>query len=82
MNTPVPDPELYGLLYRRAIPECHEHCAGCAGTGCPHPDHNPDWTEGYVARIEDPQGDYDVWLCPECYAKIQQTETIAPNPEL
>ena len=32
-------------------------------TGCPHPEHNPDWQQGYVTREED----YNLWLCPACF---------------
>lgn len=69
------DPTWRDLPWRLAPPECHEHCISCASTGCPHPDHGPDWQAGYVVTIEDPQGDYPLWLCPECYDALMRGGT-------
>lgn len=57
-----------GKTFRLAVPECHEHCSSCMDTGCPHPEHNLDWQEGYVTAEED----YNLWLCPSCFEKARE----------
>ena len=70
-----------GMRFRPAIPECHEHCEGCMSTGCPHPEHRPDWTLGYVTGPND-ETDAPLWLCPLCFDWYRAPLSLVLDPDV
>lgn len=56
--------------YRESVP-CHEHCYCCMDTMCGE-HHADDYPDGYVATARSDLSEWEVWLCPDCYAWLLQ----------
>ena len=65
---------------------CHEHCSVCMATACGCVDHGSEWQDGYwsIESDEGYDGTWDLYLCPECFAKLSMLETVRvlPPPQL
>ena len=57
---------------------CHEHCSVCMATACGCVDHGSEWQDGYwsIESEEGYDGTWDLYLCPECFAKLSEVETV------
>lgn len=56
----------WGMQWMKDVPKCHEHCDCCSDTGCPIPEHSPDWTWGYRSWLD------DFWMCPRCFEQFRE----------